>query len=158
LVKLNEVTDWDTFNDLPVHVYKDMGKTGRPPYPPVALLNDGGHSLSISLLRTQMEKATDYHLAISEFVGLGVTEAAPDHSTLSDFKARLRETGGWDHFEAIADGTVRQALAAGIRLDKIQVVDSVHRVADVDSDADRLRQEHGKPSFAVILESPLWLH
>ena len=36
-------------------------------------------------------------------------------------------------------------MAAGVQLGKIQVVDSVHTVADVDNDADRRRQEQGKP-------------
>ncbi len=39
---------------------------------------------------------------------------------------------------------LRQAQAAGIRLGKIQVVDSVHTVADVDNDADRQRQAQGR--------------
>jgi IS5 family transposase len=93
----------------------------------------------------QVEEATNYHLAIKEFVGLGVTEAAPDHSTLSDFKARLKDVDGWGHFEAISDNILQQALAAGIEMGKIQIVDSVHTVADVDNDADRRRQEQGKP-------------
>ena len=92
-----------------------------------------------------MEEATNFNLAIKEFVGLAVDEPAPDHSTLSEFNKRLRESGGWDKFQAISDSVLRQAQAAGIQLGKIQVVDSVHTVADVDNEADRQRQEKGKP-------------
>ena len=94
----------------------------------------------------QVEEVATHHLAIKEFVGLGITEAAPDHSTLSDFKGRSRAAAGrWSVFEAIGDDILRQALTAGVHLGKIQVVDSLHTVADVDNDADRRRQEQGKP-------------
>ncbi|HUW09414.1 MAG TPA: transposase, partial [Anaerolineae bacterium] len=89
--------------------------------------------------------ATNYHLAIKELVGLAVDEAAPHHSTLSDVKRRPREVGGWSYFEAMGESVLQQALAAGIQLGKIQVVDSVHTVADVDNTADRERQQQGKP-------------
>jgi IS5 family transposase len=145
LVKLNELIEWDGFNDMLIPAYKGLAETGRPPYPPVVLLKMLVIAYLYGFSERQVEEATNYHLAIKEFVGLGVTEAAPDHSTLSDFKARLRDAGGWSDFEAIGDNIVRQALAAGIELGKIQVVDSVHTVADVDNDADRRRQEQGKP-------------
>jgi hypothetical protein len=92
-----------------------------------------------------VEEAVTYHLAIKEFVGLGVDEVAPDHSTLTEFKTRLREAGGWSHLEAIGDSVLAQAQAAGIRFGKVQVVDSVHTVADVDNAADRERQKQGEP-------------
>jgi hypothetical protein len=93
----------------------------------------------------QVEEATNFNLAIKEFVGLAVDERAPDHSTLSAFTRRLRAAGGWRQLEAIGDSVLRQAQAAGVALGKIQVVDSVHTVADVDNDADRQRQEQGQP-------------
>ena len=91
----------------------------------------------------QVEEATNYNLVIKEFVGLAVDEPAPDHSTLGVFNARLRASGGWEQFQAICDSVLQQACAAGIQLGKIQVVDSVHTIADVDNDADRQRQNHG---------------
>lgn len=144
LVKLSEVIDWDRYNDLLVSAYKGLAETGRPPYPPVVLLKMLIIAYLYGFSERQVEEATNFHLAIKEFVGLGVTQAAPDHSTLSDFKARLRDVGGWGHFEAIGEDILRQASAAGVQLGKIQVVDSVHTVADVDNDADRRRQEQGK--------------
>jgi IS5 family transposase len=145
LVKLNEVINWDVFNDLLIPAYKGLGEIGRPPYPPVVLLKMLLICYLYNISERQVEEVTTHHLAIKEFVGLGITEAAPDHSTLSDFKARLRAAGGWRHFEAVGDTIMQQALAAGVELGKIQVVDSVHTVADVDNDADRRRQEQGKP-------------
>ena len=145
LVKLNEVINWDLFNDVLIPAYKGLGETGRPPYPPVVLLKMLVIAHLYRFSERQVEEATNYHLAIKEFVGLGITDAAPDHSTLSDFKARLKAVDGWGHFEAISDSILKQAVAAGVELGKIQIVDSVHTVADVDNDADRKRQEQGKP-------------
>jgi len=144
LVKLNQLIDWDAFVDLLLPAYKGLAETGRPPYFPVILLKMLIVAYLYGFSERQVEDATNYHLAIKEFVGLAVDEAAPDHSTLCDFKARLRKVGGWSQFEAIGESVLQQAFAAGIQLGKIQVVDSVHTVADVDNSADRERQQQGK--------------
>lgn len=145
LVQLNKVINWDVFNDMLIGAYKGLGETGRPPYPPVVLLKMLVIAVMYDLSERQVEDTTNYHLAVKEFVGLGVTEAAPDHSTLSDFRTRLREAAGWDPIARVMDEVLRQAREAGVELGKIQVIDSVHTVADVDNDADRRRQEQGKP-------------
>ena len=51
-----------------------------------------------------------------------------------------------EKLEGVGDKVLRQARAAGVAMGGIQVVDSVHTVADVDKDADRKRQEKGKGS------------
>jgi IS5 family transposase len=153
LVKLNQLIEWDAFVDVLLPPYREpalsgakgLAETGRPPYSPVLLLKMLVIAYLYHFSERQVEEAANYHLAIKEFVGLGVDECAPDHSTLSDFKRRLKETGGWAPFEAIGDMVLQQAKAAGIQLGGIQVVDSVHTVADVDNDADRERQGQGKP-------------
>jgi len=98
-----------------------------------------------NLSERQAEQVVNFQLPVKEFVGLAVDECAPDHSTLCLSKRRLREASHWDAFEAISDEVLRQAMAAGITLGKIQVVDSVHTVANVDNEADRRRQEQGEP-------------
>jgi hypothetical protein len=64
----------------------------------------------------------------------------PEHSTLTLFKRRLQKHGG------IFDGVIRQALEKGARFMSIQIVDSVHTVANVNNDKDRERHKQGKPS------------
>ena len=145
LVQLNKVINWDVFNDMLIGAYKGLGETGRPPYPPVVLLKMLVIAVMYDLSERQVEDTTNYHLAVKEFVGLSVTEKAPDHSTLSDFRTRLRIAAGWDPIAGVLDEVMRQACEAGIELGKIQVIDSVHTVADVDNDADRRRQEQGQP-------------
>jgi IS5 family transposase len=145
LVKLNQVIDWDAFTEILLPAYKGLAEAGRPPYPPVVILKMLVITYLYRFSERQVEEAANLNLAIKEFVGLAVDELAPDHSTLSEFNKRLREAGGWAQLAAIGDSVLRQAKAAGIQLGKIQVVDSVHTVADVDNDADRQRQAQGQP-------------
>jgi IS5 family transposase len=145
LVQLQRVIDWESFTAALLPAYKGLAEAGRPPYPPVAILKMLVIAYLYRFSERQVEEATNLNLAIKEFVGLAVDELAPDHSTLSEFTARLRKAGGWQQLQAVGDSVLRQAQAAGIRLGTIQVVDSVHTVADVDNEADRQRQEHGQP-------------
>jgi transposase, IS5 family len=145
LVKLNEVIDWESFTPILLPAYKGLAEEGRPPYPPVVILKMLVMAYLYHFSERQVEEATNFNLVIKEFVGLAVDEPAPDHSTLCEFKARLRASSGWEQFQAIGDSVLRQACAAGIQLGQIQVVDSVHTVADVDNDADRQRQNKGRP-------------
>lgn len=144
LVKLNQVVDWESFTEMLLPAYKGLAEEGRPPYPPVVILKMFIISFLYRFSERQVEEATNFNLAIKEFVGLAVDEPAPDHSTLSEFNKRLRVSGGWEKLTAICDEVLRQARAAGIQLGKIQVVDSVHTVADVDKDTDRERRKQGK--------------
>lgn len=144
LVKLNQVIAWERFTEILLPAYKGLAEEGRPPYPPVVILKMLIIAFLYRFSERQVEEATNFHLAIKEFVGLAVDERAPDHSTLSEFTQRIRESGGWAKLEAICDDVLRQARTAGIQLGKIQVVDSVHTVADVDKDADRERRQQGQ--------------
>jgi IS5 family transposase len=145
LVKLNQVIDWEAFVPILLPAYAGLAEEGRPPYSPVVILKMLVITYLYNLSERQTEEVVNFQLPVKEFVGLAVDEPAPDHSTLCLFKRRLREASRWEPFEAIGDAVVRQARAAGITLGQIQVVDSVHSVADVDNDADRKRQEHGQP-------------
>lgn len=146
LVRLNQVIDWDAFVPLLLPAYPGQGEMGNTPYNPAALLKMLLLAYLYRLSERQTEEFVNLNLAAKEFVGLAIDVAAPDHSTLSVFKSRLLHHGCWDQFQQISDTVLRQARQAGIQLGKIQVVDSVHTVADVDNDADRKRQERGQPA------------
>lgn len=146
LVKLAEVIDWEAFVPILLPAYEGQAREGRPPYSPEVIMKMLVITYLYGLSERQTEEVVNYNLPIKEFVGLAVDEPAPDHSTLCLFKRRLADAGHWSHFEAVSDGILGQARQAGIKLGHIQVVDSVHTVADVDKDADRERQAQGKPS------------
>ncbi len=145
LVRLNQVVDWDALVALLLPAYEGLGQVGNTPYNPVVILKMILLAYLYKLSERQIEEFVNFNLPAKEFVGLAVHVAAPDHSTLSVFKSRLLHYGYWDQFQQVSDQVLRQAHAAGIQFGKIQVVDSVHTVADVDNDADRRRQEKGKP-------------
>jgi len=146
LVQLDRVIAWDQFTPGLVQAYKGKAERGEVPYNPVLILK----MLLISYLYDISERRTEefctYYLPAKAFLGLGVTEPAPDHSTLSAFKARLVEHMGLAHYESLFDSIIRQAQAAGIQFGNIQLVDAVHTVANVNNEKDRKRQERGQPS------------
>ncbi len=145
LVRLNQVIDWDVLVSLLLPAYQGLGQVGNTPYNPVVILKMIILAYLYKLSERQIEEFVNFNLPAKEFVGLAVNVAAPDHSTLSVFKSRLLQYGYWNQFQQVGDQVLQQARAAGIQLGSIQVVDSVHTVADVDNDADRRRQEKGKP-------------
>ncbi len=145
LVKLNELIDWQALLPILLPAYEGMAEEGAPPYSPIVILKMLLLTYLYRLSERQTEEFVNLNLAAKEFVGLAVDEQAPDHSTLGLFKRRLRDAGRWEPFAALSNAVLQQAQAAGIQLGKIQVVDSVHTVADVDNEADRHRQDQGQP-------------
>lgn len=85
-------------------------------------------------------------LSIGLFLGLGADEKAPDHSTLTLFKNRLINNAGLVAYEELFDEIIRIAQEKGVKFGKLQVVDSVHLVADVNEGKDKQRQSEGKIS------------
>jgi len=144
LVKLAEVIDWEAFVPVLLPAYEGLAQDGRPPYSPVIILKMLIITYLYGLSERQTEEVVNFNLPVKEFVGLAVDEPAPDHSTLTLFKRRLREAGCWAKFEAVNEAVLRQAQTAGVVLGPIQVVDSVHTVAHVDNEADRRRQARGQ--------------
>jgi len=90
LVKLNRVMDWEPFTEMLLPAYKGLAERGRPPYPPVVILKMLLISFLYGISERQVEEATNFNLAVKEFVGLAVDEAATDHSALSEFNRRWR--------------------------------------------------------------------
>ena len=76
--------------------------------------------------------------------GLAVDESAPDHATLSLFKNRLIARRGEKVFEELFGDILKLAREKGINFGPIQVVDSVHTVADVNVEKDEARRKKGE--------------
>jgi IS5 family transposase len=94
----------------------------------------------------QTEAYVNDSLSAKWFLGLAVNERAPDHSTLTAFKGRVVEQGGEGCLEALLGEIIGQAQEAGVTFGTIQVVDSTHTVANVNTAKDKRRQkEEGKP-------------
>lgn len=146
LRQLDAIIDWQPLTMQLIEYYGGGGMYGRPPYDPAVILK----MLLIAYLYNLSERQTEDHvndsLAMKWFLGLAVDEAAPDHSTLSKFRQRLIQNGRVEAFEEMLTAIVRQAQQAGVEFGLIQILDSVHTVANVNTNKDDQRQDRdGKP-------------
>ena len=84
LERITGLIDWSRIDGLLEGIYASA--TGRPAYPPLVLLKvlllQGWYGLS----DPGMEEALGDRLSFRRFVGLGLEEAVPDHSTISRFR------------------------------------------------------------------------
>jgi IS5 family transposase len=146
LVQLDQVIAWEEFTPALVEAYKGKAERGEVPYHPVLILKMLLLSYLYDISERRTEEFCTYYLPAKAFLGLGVTEPAPDHSTLTAFKTRLLEHKGLENYQALFDSMIKQAQAAGIQFGDIQLVDAVHTVANVNNEKDRKRQEQGRAS------------
>jgi IS5 family transposase len=144
LRKLNEVIDWERFTRKLLGYYKGKGEIGQAPYNPTIILKMLLLSYLWDISEKMIEEMADDSLAIGYFLGLGADEKAPDHSTLTLFKNRLVHNSGTKVYEELFKEIIKIAQEKGVRFGKLQVVDSVHLVADVNLEKDRKRQKGGK--------------
>jgi len=146
LMRLNELIPWQRFTYKLVKYYRGGAKEGRPPYDPALLLKMLLTAYLYNLSERQVEEVANFNLPVKCFLGLAADELAPDHSTLTAFKARIAENGRLGAFEQLLTEIIRIAREKGIHFGTIQVLDSVHTVADVNVEKDEKRQnKDGKP-------------
>jgi len=144
LRKLRNSIEWGRFTHKLIKLYKGEGVVGRPPFDPALVLKVEMIAYLYKLSERQVEVYINENLPAKFFVGLAVDQKAPDHSTLTVFRERLLQRGKLKVFEEMLDEIVQMALRSGIQFGSIQIVDSVHSVADVNTDKDQSRQRKGK--------------
>lgn len=66
---------------------------GRPPYPPLLMLKALLLQQWWGLSDADLEEALNDRLSFRRFIGLGLEDAAPDHTTLCRFRQRLASAG-----------------------------------------------------------------
>ncbi len=145
LVALYHLFDWSAWSQRLVALYKGQAQCGAPPYDPVLMFK----LLFLAYLYDTSERAiveqADLNLLLKWFLGLAVDAAPPDHSSLTVFKKRLQEGSGWATLQGIFADLIQQARAQGLEMGAIQVLDSVHTCADVDTAKERERHAQGQP-------------
>lgn len=144
LRKLDEVIEWSRFSKRLLEYYRGKGETGQAPYNPALILKMLLLSYLYDISERQVEVLANDSFSVACFLGLGADEKAPDHSTLSLFKNRLLERGGKEAYEGLFNEIIKIAREKGVRFGPIQVVDSVHVIADVNLNKDKARQRKGK--------------
>lgn len=146
LRKLDEVIDWSRFSRRLLKYYRGKAETGQAPYNPALMLKMLLLSYLYNISERQVEVLANDSFSVACFLGLGADEKAPDHSTLSLFKERLLEGGGNRAFEGLFNEIIKIAQVKGVKFGPVQVVDSVHVIADVNVGKDRAREQKGKGS------------
>jgi IS5 family transposase len=144
LRKLKQQIPWERFTRRLIKLYKGGGIYGRPPFDPALVLKVTLIAFLYNLSERQTEVYVNDNLSAKYFVGLAVDQKAPDHSTLTVFRERLQQNGKLAVFEAMLAEIVQIAMESGIRFGSIQIVDSVHSIANVNTTKDQGRQKHGK--------------
>jgi len=144
LRQLKGIIPWERFTQKLIRLYKGGGVVGRPPFDPALVLKVELIAYLYNLTERQVEVYINENLPAKYFVGLAVDQRAPDHSTLTVFRERLVERGKLKVFEEMLEEIVQIALQRGIQFGSIQIVDSVHSIANVNTDKDQKRQGKGK--------------
>lgn len=145
LRRLNEVVDWSRFTKKLIRYYRGRGEVGQTPYDPVLILKMLLLSYLFDISERQVEEVVNDSLSAKCFAGLAANEPAPDHASLTVFKNRLIEAGGIKVYEELFDEIIKIAQERGVKFGKLQIVDSVHLIADVNISKDRRRQKDDQP-------------
>lgn len=143
LVKAKQIIDWDRFTKKCLRYYKGSAEVGRAPYNPSVLLRMLFLCYLYNISERQIEERVDLDLSFKYFAGLGVDEKAPDHSCLTYFKERLLAGAGKSAYDQLLREILSQAKQEGIRFGSIQIVDSVHTIADVNTDKNKQNKDKG---------------
>jgi IS5 family transposase len=144
LRQLKQIIQWERFTQKLIRLYKGGGVVGRPPFDPALVLKMELIAYLYNLTERQVEVYLNENLPAKYFVGLAADQSAPDHSTLTVFRERLIQRGKLKVFGEMLEEIVKIALQSGIQFGSIQIVDSVHCIANVNTDKDQKRQNKGK--------------
>jgi transposase len=130
LVRVDRVLDLTWLRDEVAELYcPDNGRPGVDPEVTVRLML-AGLLLGIVHDRRLMREA-QVNLAIRWFIGYGLHETLPDHSSLT----RIRQRWGPERFKAILTRSVEACVAAGIAKGEVVHIDASLIRADVTWDA-----------------------
>lgn len=145
LVRLRHEVPWEYLARPLLQAYKGGGEYGPPPYPPEKILRMLLIAYLFNISEREAETVVQFNLLAKYFVGLGVDELPPDHSTLTIFKDRLLKYRGKRSWEKLFTHTISLAKKKGIQFGSLQIIDSTHTIADVNSRKDQERTREGKP-------------
>ena len=144
--KLNQIVDWERITELLIELYRGGGEYGRPPYDPAVILKMLFVSYLYNLSERQTENYINENIPAKYFVGIAIDKPAPDHSTLTYFKKRLTQKSNLAVFEEMLAEIVQMAKEQGIQFGSLQIIDSVHSIANVNTRKDdhRKKKEEGE--------------
>jgi IS5 family transposase len=102
LERIAALLDWGPLEAALSTVY--ASSTGRPAFPPIAMFKVLLLQHWYGIGDPEMEETLGDRLSFRQFVGIGLGERVPDHSTISRFRSELaRQDLGSKLFAAVAD-------------------------------------------------------
>ena len=128
LERIDDAVDWERLAQVVAGVH--AAPRGRPSYPPRLMVKVLLLQQWYSLSDPQMEEALGDRLSFRRFVGLGLADDTPDHSTISRFRAAVDAQGlSARLFEVLAAQLDAQGLVVkqGTLLDATLVAAQVRR-------------------------------
>ena len=87
LERIDDAVEWERLSQLVAEVY--AASEGRPSYPPLMMVKVLLLEQWYNLSDPQMEEALGNRISFRRFVGLGLQDDTPDHSTISRFRGML---------------------------------------------------------------------
>ncbi|MGH3954168.1 MAG: IS5 family transposase [Mycobacterium sp.] len=122
LKKLESAVPWEALAKLVRPLYRnDAVQGGRPPIAAVQMLKCLMLCKWFGLSDPQLEEQVNDRISFSRFVGLRAREAAPDETTMVNFRGRLREAG---MFEELFNRLRRHLDEQGLIVREGTVVDA----------------------------------
>ena len=119
LERLTELIDWAPLEALVAELH--AAPVGRPSYPPLLMVKVLLLQQWYQASDPAMEEALWERLSFRRFVGLGLQDPAPDHSTISRFRTQLARAGG---AEALFVAVEQQLAARGLLVKQDTLVDA----------------------------------
>jgi IS5 family transposase len=136
--------DWRKYTQKMMRWYKGKAEYGRPPFDPVVLLKMLLVAYLYNLSERQTQSYINDSMSAKYFLGLGMDQFAPDHSTLTKFRERIILRKRELKLEQLLADIVQTALRKGIHFGSIQVVDSTHSTTDVNTSKENKRRKGGQ--------------
>jgi len=93
LLKVNEFVDWQKYTGNFLKLYKAKATLGAPVYHPSLLIKMLFLGYLFNVSDREIERFVNDSISMKNFLGLAVSEAAPDHSSLSVFRSRIIKEG-----------------------------------------------------------------
>ena len=126
LERIAELLDWAPLAALVGGIYAK--RTGRPSYPPLLMVKVLLLQQWYTASDPEMEAALGDRLSFRRFVGLGLADPTPDHSTLSRFRTELTRRG---LAEPVFTEVTRQLEARGLMVKQGTLLDATLVAAQV---------------------------
>ena len=130
LERIDDAVDWGRFGGLVTGVYSAC--EGRPSYPPLTMVKVLLLEQWYNLSDPQMEEALGDRISFRRFVGLGLQDETPDHSTIRDGergRGRVEQTARGEGI----DGEGRDLMDATLVESQGRRVSKIEEATDKDA-------------------------